>query len=180
MEWLNGIIHLLMFIVPTIIICWTAITVWKRYIEYQEQKQERELSLSKHQATEKLTLPMRMQSYERIILFLERIAPENLIIRVHNHGMTARQLHKILVDSIQQEYEHNLSQQVYVSAKGWEGARTAKEETLRVVNMAVNKMKDNATGLDLSQEIFGILSQVGQSPSLAAIDNLKRELKQYM
>ncbi|MBL4653668.1 MAG: hypothetical protein JKY53_12520 [Flavobacteriales bacterium] len=180
MDWLNSITHILMLAIPAGIFSWTALAMWKKYLEYIQKKHEvSQLERGKN-TNAKTILPLKMQSYERIVLFLERIAPENLIIRVHEPGMSAKQLHRKLVDGIQQEYEHNLSQQVYVSIKGWEVARTAKEDTLHIVNLGINKMNEKATGLELSQEIFQTLSKLGQSPSKPAIDAIKRELKQYI
>jgi hypothetical protein len=180
MDWIESLTNVLMFAIPAGIFSWTAVTMWKKYLEYVFKKHEVGQVLRTKNASFKTLLPLKMQSYERIVLFLERIAPENLIIRVHENGMTAKQLHKKLIDGIQQEYEHNLSQQVYVSIKGWEVARTAKDDTLHIVNLGINNLPEKATGLDLSQEIFQTLSKLGKSPSAPAIDALKRELKQYI
>ncbi|MBL4623771.1 MAG: hypothetical protein JKY42_01310 [Flavobacteriales bacterium] len=180
MDWLNSLTRVLMFAVPAGIFSWTALAMWKKYLEFIQKKHEVSQLKRTKNAASKTILPLKMQSYERIILFLERIAPENLIIRVHRPGMTAKQLHRLLIDGIQQEYEHNLAQQVYVSIKGWEVARTAKEDTLHIVNLAINKMGEKSTGLDLSQDIFQTLSKLGKSPSAPAIEALKREVQQYI
>ena len=180
MDWLNSFIRVLMFAIPAGIFSWTALTMWKKYLEYIQKKHEISRLERNKNANAKTILPLKMQSYERVILFLERIAPENLIIRVHEPGMSAKQLHRKLIDGIQQEYEHNLSQQVYISIKGWEVARIAKEDTLHIVNLGINKLGEKASGLELSQEVFQMLSKLGQSPSKPAIEALKREVQQYI
>lgn len=180
MDWIESLTNVLMFAIPVSIFSWTALTMWKKYLEYIFKKHEVGQVLRTKNAAFKTILPLKIQSYERIVLFLERIAPENLIIRVHEHNMTAKQLHKKLIDCIQQEYEHNLAQQVYVSIKGWEVTRTAKDDTLHIVNLGINNLHDKATGLELSREIFQTLSKLGKSPSAPAIDALKRELTQYV
>ena len=146
MDWIESLTNVLMFAIPAGIFSWTALIMWKKYLEYVFKKHEVGQVLRTKNASFKTLLPLKMQSYERIVLFLERIAPENLIIRVHENGMTAKQLHKKLIDGIQQEYEHNLSQQVYVSIKGWEVARTAKDDTLHIVNLGINNCMTKLRG----------------------------------
>lgn len=120
-------------------------------------------------------VPARMQAYERIVLFLERITPSSIIMRVHKNGMTSRQLQAELVRSIRHEYEHNISQQVYVSAQAWESVKSAKEETIKMINIASTKVPDNATGIDLSQKIFEIGTQLRKLPTDIALDMIKKE-----
>jgi hypothetical protein len=64
-------------------------------------------------------LPNRLQAYERMCLFLERISPPNLLLRLNNPGYTAREFHKVLLDEIRNEYNHNVSQQIYMSDEVW-------------------------------------------------------------
>ncbi|MDA9564022.1 hypothetical protein N9R81_05040 [Flavobacteriales bacterium] len=180
MEWIDSLAKVLMFSVPAIIFSWTALTMWKKYLEYVFKKHEVAHLQRAKASNAKLVLPLKLKSYEAIVLFLERIAPENLIIDIHESGMTAKELHRGIVSRIQKEYEGCLGHQIYVTDKGWEVARTAKEDTLHIVNLGINNMESKATGLELSQEIFQTLSQLGKSPSLPAIDALKRELKQYL
>jgi hypothetical protein len=75
---------------------------------------------------QKVTLPLRLQAYERLTLFLERISPESLIVRVNKAGMSAQKLQTALLESIRAEWEHNLSQQLYVSHEAWELVKNAK------------------------------------------------------
>ena len=72
-------------------------------------------------------LPIRLQAYERICLFLERITPNNLIIRLNQANFTAREFQQVLLSEIRQEYNHNVTQQVYVSDEAWELVASAKE-----------------------------------------------------
>ncbi|MCC7303305.1 MAG: hypothetical protein IT233_11745 [Bacteroidia bacterium] len=120
-------------------------------------------------------VPARMQAYERIVLFLERVAPSSLIMRVHKNGMTSRQLQAELVRSIRHEYEHNISQQVYISAQAWESVKSAKEETIKMINIASTKVPDHATGIDLSQKIFEIGTQLHKLPTDIALEMIKKE-----
>src|SRR5574339_841938 len=72
-------------------------------------------------------LPNRLQAYERMTLFLERIAPQNLLIRLNTSNMPAREFHQLLLNEIRNEYNHNVSQQVYMSEEVWGQIKSAKE-----------------------------------------------------
>lgn len=120
-------------------------------------------------------IPARMQAYERVVLFLERMAPGSLIMRVHKNGMTSRQLQAELVRNIRNEYEHNISQQIYLSVHAWETVKSAKEESIKIINIASTKVEDNASGIELSQKIFEIGTQLKKLPTDIALDAIKRE-----
>jgi len=77
-----------------------------------------------------ITLPARMQAFERMALFLERIAPENLLVRVNRNGMSAGELHHTILQEIRNEFNHNVAQQVYLSKELWSMIITAKEDLL--------------------------------------------------
>ena len=87
-----------------------------------------------------ITLPVRLQAYERITLFLERISPQNLLIRLSDPGYPARDFQKILLDEIRNEYNHNVSQQVYMSEEVWSQVRNAREDLIMLINDAASKM----------------------------------------
>lgn len=102
----------------------------------------------------KHTLPLRLQAYERTILFLERINPANLLVRLHVSGMSAREMQAIIVSDIRNEYQHNISQQIYVSDNTWNVVKKIKDDTISIVNSAVTALPENATSGDLSRSIL--------------------------
>lgn len=124
----------------------------------------------------KLTLPTKLQAYERIVMFLERIAPSSLVMRVHKAGMSAKLLHADLLKAIREEFEHNMSQQIYISENAWNLTKQAKEETIKIINMATSKMEDDASGIDLSKAIFEMMMQLQKSPSGIALDYIHKEV----
>lgn len=119
---------------------------------------------------------LKLQACERLILFLERITPNNLILRVHSQDMTASQLHAALIRTIREEFEYNLSQQLYVSAKTWEFVRNAKEETIRQINSAVSDMKEGKTARDLAGLVLQHSLLRENSPVTIAIEAVKQEI----
>lgn len=121
-----------------------------------------------------ITGPLRVQAYERMILFLERISPDSLVLRLHKPDMNARQLHAEIMRAMRSEYEHNLSQQIYLSPGAWQMIKTAKDETLKLVNITVDSMP-SATGLQLGQSIIDNAGKLKKVPSEVAIEYLKKE-----
>jgi hypothetical protein len=93
--------------------------------------------------------------------------------------MSARLLQNDLTAAVRSEYEHNLSQQVYMSTSAWKMAKTATEETIRLINVCGSNLSATATGTDLAQRIFDIISQAGKFPTEVAIDGIKMEFAQY-
>jgi hypothetical protein len=123
-------------------------------------------------------LPNRLQAYERICLFLERISPPNLLLRLNNPIYSARELHKILLDEIRNEYNHNVSQQIYMSEDVWNMVRNAKEDLTILINEASSAMGPEATGLDLSRKIFELTLEKSVEPISHALTELKKEIQQ--
>lgn len=99
-------------------------------------------------------LPLRIQAYERMCLFLERISPQNLLVRLNPGAVPAREFHQLLLSEIRNEYNHNVSQQIFMSENCWELIRNAKEDLVVTINDAASEMGPEATSLDLSKKIF--------------------------
>ena len=123
-----------------------------------------------------ITLPVRLQGYERMILFLERITPNNLVVRVNQPDLSARELHQILLREIRDEYNHNVSQQVYRSIEVWEEVKTAKEDLITAINAAANGLSDEASSLDLAKKLLEYMMEKNVDPIDHAIKSLKAEI----
>jgi len=122
-------------------------------------------------------LPNRLQAYERITLFLERISPQNLLIRLNAPGMTAREFHQLLLSEMRSEYNHNVSQQVYMSEEVWDLVKNAKEDLIVSINDAASEMNGEATSLDLSKKIFEKSVNKPVDPIAHALSELKKEIQ---
>jgi hypothetical protein len=123
-------------------------------------------------------LPARLQAYERMTLFLERIAPQNLLIRLNNPGFTARDFQKVLLDEIRNEYNHNVSQQVYMSEEVWNQIRNAKEDLIIAINEAASQLPSEATSIDLSKKIFEVVMSKNVDLITHALTELRKEIQQ--
>lgn len=157
-------------IVPSMIIAGTAFFLVKYFVENDQKK--RLLELKFH--SKDLVTPIRLQAYERMAMFLERIEPNQILFRVSAPDLTAYQMQTILIASIRSEYEHNLSQQVYISPVVWEGVKNAKEKVINIINVAAGHLPEDATSTDLAASILQAV--VDESPTARAMENLKKDI----
>ncbi|MFI5164044.1 MAG: hypothetical protein ACHQHP_02230, partial [Bacteroidia bacterium] len=171
----------LIIVVPSLIILGIVYVTMNGFIDgmqklfAEEYRRRRDETKSLNHAT---IAPLRIQAYERMILFLERISPSNMVMRLHQSGMTSHMLHAELLKTIRSEYEHNMSQQIYLSIGVWEMIKTAKEETAKLINLTANKMNESASGLDFGETLIQISSQLKKLPTEVAIEYLKKEFSE--
>lgn len=124
------------------------------------------------------TLPLRLQAYERSVLFIERINPSNLFIRLQGPGMTAIQLHQLVLAEIRAEYQHNISQQIYVSDVSWTVVKRIKDETIGIVSSALNSLPAEASAMDLSKSVLTHLANLeSENPYDLALSLIKRDIQ---
>jgi hypothetical protein len=171
----NFLADLLRYILPSLIVFVATFLTLKQFMDSQNRMKALELKMD----NQKDMTPIRLQAYERIVLFLERINPSNLVLRVHRPGMSARMLQAELTRTIRQEFDHNLSQQIYMGNNAWELTRNAKEEMIKLVNLTSGRLNDQATGVELSQLILEATSKMEKLPTQIAIDYIKEEIATY-
>lgn len=165
--------ELLKYTVPSLVVLAAAYYLLKMFLDKEAEKSQMQVKVD----LQKISLPVRMQAYERLVLLLERIEPAGLLVRTNTPGMTALQLQSALVQSIRSEFEHNLSQQLYVSTKVWEMVRNAREETIKRINAAAINLPQEATSADLASLILINDIDAEQSAVKGALDLLKEEAR---
>lgn len=124
-----------------------------------------------------ITLPLRLQAYERMCLFLERITPNNLLLRLAPSATSALELQQIVLHEIREEYNHNVAQQLYISTHAWEQIVNAMNETVAVVNQAAAEVSAEAPASDLAKKIFSHVIEKEIQPSTHALKVLKEEIR---
>lgn len=169
-------LEIIKLLVPPLVV---ALAVWIMN-DYMLKKQEKSRYYRLINQNRSITLPLRLQAYERLILLMERITPSNLLMRVAPHGKTTRQLHAELLKVIREEFDHNLTQQLYVSNEAWEAVKTAREEIVKLINMAFTQTGDAREGIDLSKLILEATIKIEKMPTQAAIDILRNEARRLM
>jgi hypothetical protein len=169
MEYLLDVIKI---VVPALLVFLTAWILLRNMIRNDQEKRRQELILL---GTRTVT-PIKLQAYERIVLFLERISLESLLIRVSNPDMTSAQLQSALLAAIRGEFEHNLSQQIYMSPQAWEVVRNARSGTIKIINSEADKIRGDAPGIELSKQVLSRVMELEKEPTRAAIDYIKAEV----
>lgn len=168
---LTYILEMLKYILPASIVFITVNFLLKNFFEHEYQRR----SLSLKAENLKLVTPIKLQAYERMVILMERMTPNSLIFRVTKPGISASQLKVDLIQDIQSEFNHNVSQQIYVSPQTWQMVRIAKEEMINIINTAYSQLGPNAVGLDLSKAIFEMMIQMESIPTQKALDFLRKE-----
>ena len=154
-----------------VVVFLTAFFSMRMFIRNDERK--RLLELKEHNKS--VIAPIRLQAYERMAMFLERIEPNQLILRLNDGSGTNAGLRMLLISTIRAEFEHNLSQQIYLSSDVWNHICNAKEETIRIINVSSGKIEPEAPSIEL---VSAILEQTaGQSPIAPAMEALKEEIR---
>ena len=172
---MEQIFEILKLLIPATLVFFTAFYVLKQFFENEQKKR----NLEARQASSKAVTPVRLQAYERMVLYLERITPDHLLMRVYKKGMSAKLLHTEMIQAIREEFEHNLAQQIYISKPSWELVKTTKEEVIKLVNLAHNQMEDDSSGLEMSKMLIKMSSELDKVPTHVAIDYIKNEVKQF-
>ncbi len=127
-----------------------------------------------HKEGQKNAMPIRLQAYERLVLFLERIDPLKLLIRVAPQSSDKTYYENYLISQIEQEYEHNLTQQIYVSAESWDIITTAKNATIQLIRKS--NMSEKVDSANRLREVMLTDLFDKQSPSSVAVAYLKNEV----
>jgi hypothetical protein len=163
--------ELLKIILPSGIVFLTTYYLVKNFLDHENRKRVVDLKL----ANQAVITPIRLQAYERVILFLERINPNSMVMRLNKTGSAANFQSEIL-KTIRSEFEHNLSQQIYISSKSWEAVVKAKEETIKLINIAASKVSAEGGAMDLAQAVIGVTSQLSDLPTKPGIELIKKEI----
>ena len=173
METLSDILKITL---PALIVFFTAWILLRNLIKNDQDKRRQELILQ----NSRTIIPIKLQAYERIILFLERISLESLLVRVSSTNMSASQLHSALVTTIRSEYEHNLSQQIYMSPQAWEVVRNARSNMIKIINSEAEKMPASASGMELGKLLLEKIMELEKEPTRAAIEYVKGEVSRMI
>jgi hypothetical protein len=166
----DKILELAFYTLPALITGGVAYYLFQSY--FNDQQNTRRWLIQKE--NQKQSLPLRLQAYERLALFLERISPAKLLIRVAPLNDDKLDYQNLLIHHIEQEYEHNLTQQIYITDQCWTMVLTAKNTIIQ--NIRKTTLDATVTNADQLRE--KILSSMldGQSASTLALSYLKSEV----
>ena len=155
---------------------WIIYMLVKRYFDNEQKTRLLTIKADERAEAQKVVPPIRLQAYERMALFLERISPNSLVLRCYQPGMDLRLLQGVMTKNIRDEWEHNLSQQVYVSPTLWAAIREAKDEMINLVNSSAVQLNDTDDPTRLAASIFASVSD--HSPADNALEALHKETQE--
>lgn len=122
-------------------------------------------------------LPLRLQAHERLIIFVDRINPANLLVRLHQQGIGIGTLQAGILNEVRSEYQHNITQQLYVDSITWNVVRKLKDDTIAMINNAVQGIPADANGIELSKAILQHMAGIDENPYDLTIELIKKDIQ---
>ena len=168
----NKIIELLAYTLPSLITGGVAYYLFQSY--FNDQQNTRKWLLQKE--AKKDALPLRLQAFERMTLFLERISLNKLLVRLSPISQDKHDYENYVIAQIEQEFEHNLTQQIYMSAHCWTVISTAKNATIQTIRKA--NMSEKVTSADKLREVVLSDAMENESPISLALNFIKSEVSE--
>jgi len=167
----DGILQLFGYLLPAVVTGAVAFYFFRLHTKNEEGRRRYLL----HKDSQKSALPIRLQAYERLALFLERISIPNLVVRVAPKSADKAAYENLLIKNIENEFEHNLSQQIYMSDECWNVIKAAKSATIQAIRRAGMSESDSSDKLreDILNETMD-----KQSPSATALAFVKKEISE--
>src|SRR5450631_4555914 len=129
------------------------------YVFWIQRKQAKQGPTSAKPEPPQASTPLKLQAYERLILLADRISLPNLISRCNQPGLNVREMQNLLVQTIRQEFDHNITQQIYVSPEAWDAIRNFKEQNLLIINQVASYLPATASGEDLNKSLLEMMMQ---------------------
>lgn len=169
----NALIEILKFTIPALVVMVLTIYLVRAYANRELRLKEAEI----RKDSRKELIPIRLQAYERMALFLERISLESLISRLRKPGMSAPDMQLEMISNIRMEFEHNMTQQIYLNQESWDAIKLCKDEMIRLVNTIAGPMPPEAKAEDLTRVLLDfVIKSKDALPTQRAMDTLKAEV----
>jgi len=171
---MNIILQISQIVLPALAVLLVSYFLVKKFLDHQTEQQRLDLKLKMQESV----TPIRLQAYERLILLLERMQPAGILMRSNRPGMSAMELQAAMLQQIRDEFEHNLSQQLYISLQAWEKVRNAREEMISMINTAATKVQPDSPAAEFAQQWLAQSLEADKLPIQDALDFLKNEVRQ--
>lgn len=174
MDIANTVLELVKYTLPSVVVLASSYLIVKNFLISETKRKQ----LALFQDAQNITLNLRLQAYERMALFVERINPRSLITRVYDPSMTVSELQYAITITIRAEFEHNLSQQIYVSKNVWETVKNVKEQEIHMANHIGKSLRPDAPAKELHAMILNyVLNSDTESPTEVALQIIRDEVR---
>lgn len=162
------------YVIPVLLTVFAIYVLLLRFFRHEAECRTWELTKQRLQ----IVTPTRLRAYERLTLLLERINPNNLLVRKITTANNCLQLQTDALDDIRREFEHNASQQIYVSDSTWEAIEEARENLVQLINAAAARCTPDAPAAQLANIIIEAYNTPEETAISAALNLIKEEVKQ--
>jgi hypothetical protein len=165
--------EVLKYTIPALLVLLaTCLVLWKML---QEDREKRAFELKRK--SQKEITPIRLRGYERLSLLLERTTPEALLRDLDVQSLTAQQISSLLMQKLRLEFDHNLSQQIYVSDEAWEAISNAREQMVLFLSTMARQFPPETNGLEVAKLMLTAYAENGETPHQKAMKILKDEVR---
>jgi hypothetical protein len=171
MEMFESLLDILKYTIPALIVYLVVHSLIKNFLSQQSQLKALEIKAKSQEST----LTLRLQALERMSLFCERISPGNLLLRLAPDGLSVGEYRVALMLAIRQEYEHNITQQVYLSDKLWQIIKLGSDDIVSMINLAAEELDPKADARILREKLFLLLEARGATGADQAQKAIKTE-----
>lgn len=166
--------EVLKYTIPALLVLLaTCLVLWKML---QEDREKRAFELKRK--SQKEITPIRLRGYERLSLLLERTTPEALLRDLDVQNLTAQQISSLLMQKLRLEFDHNLSQQIYVSDEAWEAINNAREQMVMFLSTMARQFPPETNGLEVAKLMLTAYAENGETPHQKAMKILKDEVRE--
>lgn len=177
MDYVQTVLEISKYALPALIVLAASYLTVKKFLTAEMQRKQ--VALFKD--SQDITLRLRLQAYERMVLFVERISSRQLTSRVYDSSMSVRDLQVALTLTIKSEFEHNLSQQIYVSNNVWNAVKGVKEQQISMVNHLAKTIDPDAPGKELYTRILDVVLKAPEElPTDVALRVINDEVRQVL
>jgi hypothetical protein len=170
-TWLSVMLEIIKITVPALVVFLTAHQLLKTWLDKQYQLQ----ILEHRQKNQHTTTPMRLQAYERLSLFCERIAVPNLLLRLRHEDQSAMALKLSMLLTIQQEFEYNITQQVYVSEQLWKIIKISRDDTVGIITGLAENIDPQASAKQFAEMLLRYMDSQPETALDKALLAIKKE-----
>lgn len=167
------VIDIFMAVIPSIVVAVVAYFLISKFLSAESKRHILDIK----RESVKVTTPVRLQAFERLILLVERIDPVQVTKRIIKPGMTVGQIKMAVMNDIVNEYNHNITQQLYVSGETWEMVKKVKDDAMKLVTLSGTQINNDLDAIVFSKKILGVQDEVGILSNTEAIEFIKKEAR---
>lgn len=168
---MNSVVLVLCTVVPAFLVLLSSVLILQRQSKAVEDVLKGQWSLE----ARRQALPVRLQAYERMTLLVERISPEALLMRTAPGEMTSVQYKQVLLGEVAAEWNHNLSQQIYLSQELWGVVRKTRGQVVELITACADHVHPDAPASELTRTILAALLELESHPTQQALLMLRAE-----